>query len=76
MADWSEYEELTIFVHAKKSKCRWTHVAEKFPHRSKVAVRNKFINSLTEAKFGQHDGMFRRLVVGRAARDLGRDCAE
>ena len=75
MADWSEYEELMVFVYAKKFKCKWIQVTKKFPQRSKIAVRNKFINSLTDAKFDLHNAMFRKLIVGRTAQDLGKGLA-
>ena len=71
MADWSEYEELTIFVHVKQLKCRWVQIAKKFPQRSRIAVRNKFIHSFTRYKFGQHDAMFRKLILNRTIQDLG-----
>ena len=72
IADWNEFEELTIFVHIKKLKCRWIQIAKKFPHRSRIAVRNKFIHSFTRSKFDQHNAMFRKLILNRTVQDLGR----
>ena len=71
MADWSEYEELMIFVYVKKFKCGWIRIAKKFENRHRIAVRNKFVNSLTRYKFGRHNAMFRNLILKRTVQDLG-----
>ena len=70
--DWSEKEELKIFMYIKKYKCSWIKISSMFKNRTRVSIRNKFINSLKLLKFEEHNNLFKDIILKQKVTDLGR----
>lgn len=70
--DWTEHEELLLFWYAKIFRCSWIRISKEIRYRSRVAIRNKFVNLFKNNKFSNDDSIFQSLILRRSIGDLGK----
>lgn len=69
--DWSEHEELLVFWYAKTFSCSWIKISSEIRNRSRVAIRNKFVNLFKNNKFSSDECIFHNLILERKVRNAG-----
>jgi hypothetical protein len=72
LGNWSEDEELLIFYFVRLYDCDWTKISNEFADRSKISIRNKFINSFKKKKLTDENKMFDKFILERKIDDIGK----
>lgn len=75
--DWSEAEDLQLFLSLRKHLFSWKKVSLDLEGRTRISCRNRFYNSVKNLARRRGRGLFRALLLERRVRDHGtqRFCA-
>lgn len=69
--NWTDLEDLNLFVSFVKNRGSWSIIAVDLKNRSRISIRNRFVNSFKSKTFKPSKGLFENLIFKKKANNFG-----
>ena len=70
--DWSEHEDLKLFLSIQKHLFSWKRVSLELEGRTRISCRNRFYNSIKNISHNGFDGIFEDLILHHKISNYGK----
>lgn len=70
--DWSQTDDILLLSSFVRNRANWTCMAKDLKNRSRVALKNRFMNSFKYKSFRPHENKFQELILHSTVKQLGK----
>jgi hypothetical protein len=63
--NWTDFEDLCLFASYIKNEGSWSEISKDLQNRTRISIRNRFVNSFKSKTLLPNKDLFRSLVLGK-----------